>query len=62
MSLLRVYKSSGSYQPPMPYVPDGDIVVDVERILDDRFEKRGRAAPKLQYLVKWEGYGAEHDS
>ncbi len=36
---------------------------DVERILDHRFEKqRGRAAPKLQYLVKWEGYDAEHDS
>ena len=62
VSLLREYKSSGSYQPPMPYVLDGDIVFDVERILDHRFEKRGRAAPKLQYLVKWEGYGSEHDS
>ena len=61
VSLLQEYKSSGSYQPPMPYVLDGDIVFDVERILDHRFEKRGRAAPKLQYLVKWEGYCAEHD-
>ena len=41
---------------------DGDIVFDVERILDHRFEKRGRAAPKLQYLLKWEGYSAEHAS
>ncbi len=62
VSLLREYKSSGSYQPPMPYVLDGDIVFDVERILDRRFEKRGRAAPKLQYLMNWEGYSAEHDN
>lgn len=65
VSLLKEYKSSGSYQPPqqpLPYQLDGDIVYNVERILDHRFVKRGRGAPKLQYLVKWEGYGAEHDS
>ena len=37
---------------------DGDIVFDVERILDHRLQ----SVVVLQYLVKWEGYGSEHDS
>ncbi len=37
-------------------------MTDVERIIDHRYVKRGRGPHKLQYLVKWEGYGPEHDS
>ena len=35
---------------------------DVERIIDHRYVRNGRLPYKLQYLVKWEGYGPEHDS
>ena len=62
VSLLKQYRPSGTYQPPMPYELEGDLVYDVERIIDHRYVKRGRGPQKLQYLVKWEGYGPEHDS
>ena len=41
----------------MPYVLDGDVVYNVDHIL-----RRGRGKPKLEYLVRWEGYAPEHDS
>ena len=63
VSLLKPYSRSGTYQPPpVPYEIDGDVVYDVDHIRDHRFVQRGRAKPKLEYLVRWEGYGAEHDS
>ena len=46
----------------MPYELDGDLVYDVERIIDHRYVRNGRGPYKLQYLVKWEAYGPEHDS
>ncbi len=46
----------------MPYELDGDVVYDVKRIMDHCYVRNGRGPVKLQYLVKWEGYGPEHDS
>ena len=42
--------------PPPPVLPDDDAY-EVSEVLDSRL-RRG----KLQYLVRWEGYSAEHDS
>ena len=59
-SLLKAYLASGSVQPPPPLeLADGadSDVYKVESLLDKR--KRGR---RVEYLVKWEGYGNEHNT
>ena len=43
--------------PPPPEIIDGEEEWVVEEILDSRVIRR-----KLRYLVKWEGYGMEHNS
>ena len=43
-------------QPPPIVTPDGVEEYLVEEIIDSR--RRGRG---WQYLVRWSGYGAEHD-
>ena len=63
VSLLKPYRSDGRVQPPDPVVceDDGETYFYVERILDHRIHKRGRTQYK-EYLVKWTGYGTEHNS
>jgi len=43
--------------PPLPEIVDGEEEWVVEEILDSRMVNR-----KLRYLVKWEGFGVEHNS
>ena len=43
--------------PPFPEIVDGKEKWVVEEILDSRMVNR-----KLRYLVKWEGFGVEHNS
>jgi len=43
--------------PPPPEIVDGEEEWVVEEILDSRMANR-----KLRYLVKWEGFGVEHNS
>ena len=43
--------------PPLPEIVDGKEEWVVEEILDSRMVNR-----KLRYLVKWEGFGVEHNS
>ncbi|CAJ0965437.1 unnamed protein product [Ranitomeya imitator] len=58
-SLLRkcVVPVVPSIDPPAPVLIDGELEYVVEKILDSRFSRR-----KLQYLVKWKGYGQEDNS
>jgi len=42
---------------PPPIVIDGEVEWEVEEILDSRWHQR-----RFQYLIKWKGYGREHNS
>jgi len=58
VSLMKPYKSDGRVQPPPPILEvEGEVLWEFERILDHR--KHGH---DKQYLVKWKGYGHEHNS
>ncbi|CAJ0919125.1 unnamed protein product [Ranitomeya imitator] len=46
-----------SVDPPAPVLVEGELEYVVEKILDSRISRR-----KLQYLVKWKGYGQEDNS
>ncbi|CAJ0945894.1 unnamed protein product, partial [Ranitomeya imitator] len=58
-SLLRRYVAPvvPSVDPPAPVLVEGELEYVVENILDSRISRR-----KLQYLVKWKGYGQEDNS
>ncbi|CAJ0919512.1 unnamed protein product [Ranitomeya imitator] len=58
-SLLRRYVAPvvPSIDPPAPVLVEGELEYIVEKILDSRVSKW-----KLQYLVKWKGYGQEDNS
>ncbi|CAJ0955911.1 unnamed protein product, partial [Ranitomeya imitator] len=58
-SLLRRYVAPvvPSIDPPAPVLVAGKLEYIVEKILDSRVSRR-----KLQYLVKWKGYGQEDNS
>ena len=61
VSLLRPYQSDGQFHPPPPILIEGEEEFEVDKILDhrDRTLKKGY---KRQYLVKWLGYGTEHNT
>ena len=42
---------------PLPIVIDGEAEWEVEEILDSHWYQR-----RFQYLIKWKGYGREHNS
>jgi len=42
---------------PLPIIIDGEVEWKVEEILNSRWHRR-----RFQYLVKWKGYGHEHNS
>ena len=66
VSLLRPYKSDGRYQPPpATLMLDGSEEFYVAQILAHRARGRGKgckASSAKNYLVRWEGYGPEHDT
>jgi len=41
---------------PLPIVIDRETEWEVEKILDSRWHQR-----RFQYLIKWKGYGREHN-
>ena len=63
VSKLKPYKASGRVQPPpVPIEIEGELEYEVERVLDKRIVKRRRKDRAVEYLVKWLGYGHEHNS
>ena len=62
VSLLRPYRHDGHVQPPPPPIEVEDAVeYEVEAILDKRF-RQYRRRKQAEYLIKWRGYGHEHNS
>ena len=63
VGLLKAWRSNGNYQPP----PTSMLVEDdeeymVETILDHRPKGKKKSDSKLQFLIKWEGYGSENNT
>ena len=59
VSLLKRYHEEGSHQPPpVTILLDGEQEHEVQEILDHRQE----AKKSKSYLVRWTGYGPEHDT
>lgn len=62
VSLLHGYKTDGRVQPPpLPVEINDELEYEVEAILLHRDVKRGKRSTR-EYLVKWLGYGPEHNS
>ena len=62
VSLLRPYRHDGTVQPPPPPIEvEDELEYEVETILDKRF-RPGRGRKQAEFLVKWQGYGHEHNS
>ena len=59
VSLLKNYHEEGNHQPPpVTIFLDGEQEHEVERILDHRQNNRRSKS----YLVRWTGFGPEHDT
>ncbi len=62
VQLVKPYKGDGTVQPPPPVDWLGnEPLFTVERLLDHRIKKISRRKV-TEFLVKWQGYSAEHDS
>ena len=62
VSLLKHFEKDGTYQPPPPTLFDDDhIEFTVERVLDHR-DRPFRNKSRREFLIKWEGYGPEHNT
>ena len=58
---LKPYRDDGrNKSPPVPGMIDDEPEFEVQEILDHRYTKRGRQR-KLEYLLHFTCYGAEHD-
>jgi len=62
VSLLKPYRQDGNKKPPpAPVDIEGELEYEVERILDCRDVRSGKKMQR-EFLVKWLGYGHEHNS
>jgi hypothetical protein len=62
ISSLRKYVPGRNPPPPLPLVIDGELNYEVEQILAHAVCGKRKEKPLYKYLVKWEGYGQEHNS
>jgi hypothetical protein len=60
VSILKPYREDGRVQPPPPplEVDDEGEIFEVEEVLKDR-QRKGK---RKEYLVRWAGYGPEHNT
>ena len=62
VNLLEPYEAREDFQPlPPPILADEEYEYEVECIIDKRIKQAGRHKV-TQYLIKWTGYGHEHNS
>jgi hypothetical protein len=47
--------------PPQPEIIGDELEYEVDTIIDSRRQKQGQKT-QMEYLVKWKGYDAEHNS
>lgn len=64
VSLLKKYDPSRMRTPPPCQLDEeGEEVFNIERILDHRITRKSKSKKVFrQYLIRWEGYGAEYDT
>jgi hypothetical protein len=60
-SLLKEWKGGKLPHPPPPVEINGELEWEVEEILLHREIKKGKSK-RLEYYVKWAGYGPEHST
>ena len=64
VSLLKLYRASGNVQPLPPPIlekEDDDLLYDVEQVLAHEI-RESHMRPQKYYVIKWLGYGLEHNS
>ena len=62
VSLLQPYHVDGNVQPPpVPEMVDGELVYEVEKVLNHRDRKVGRKLCR-EYLILWKGYDQAHST
>jgi hypothetical protein len=62
MSLLKHYKSSGSYQPPAPTLFEDEHLENTVEVILDHKDTPFRGKTRRHYLVQWQGCGPEHNT
>ena len=62
VSLLKPYRSDGSVQPPAPHYIMGGEEYEVEEVLAHRMRRVGKTRETQEFLIKWLGYGPEHNT
>ena len=65
VSLVKPYISGGGIRPPEPllYEADGSARWEVEALIADRVRTHVNGKPHvIEYLVRWAGFGPEHDT
>ena len=63
VELLKGFREGTRYQPPpIPVDVDGHMEYVIEEVIQHRYRRRGKRPPASEYLVKWAGYGEEHNS
>lgn len=65
LSMVKAYRSDGNVHPPEPllYETDGSAQWEVDYLLADRIRKKVNGKSQItEYLVRWSGFGAEHDT